>query len=130
MRQVSWTLLAAICLAACATQPTSQQLAATLEYGCDEVALVGRATTLARHEAASDHLLGQSDFKLRIAVKRVLFGHEDRPSVIATVMSHGEIRGDKDFLFILRRQSNGDFGVRSAAIWNAHPKPRLSKACS
>ena len=71
----------------------------------------------------------QSLQRLQIEIKRVLRGSEQRLSVPATVISHGQAREDLDFLMVLSPRPSGVYAFKTGAIWDgAHPQ--LREPCS
>ena len=101
-----------------------------LEFGCNDVAVVGRIKTLGQTAIqGSDPLPGwQSAYQLQVEIERVVRGSERRRVVPATAIAHAQIRDDRDFLIILTPDGKGGYSLARASLWQYRPK--LSASCS
>ena len=129
--------LSALVLCACATDQSASQ--STVEYGCDDVVLLGRVVSSSYSDdiPADERCIYTSDgeciewrgrYDLEIWVKRVLKGDESRSVVPASAIAHAQIRDDVDFAFVLIPMNDG-YGIRSAYISDARSKTVLADSC-
>jgi hypothetical protein len=100
-----------------------------LEFGCSDVAVVGRIKTLGQAAVqGSDPLPNwQSAYQLQVQIKRVVRGGERRRVVPATAIAHAQIRDDRDFLIVLTPDGKGGYSLATASLWQYRPK--LSASC-
>ena len=117
-------------LSACTAPHTPARSSISLSYRCSDVAVVGRVTTLGSEEIKSNDFLGKARWNLRIDVKHVVHGSERRTIIPASATSHAQMRSDLDFLIVLNSLPDGNYAVRSAAIWDETAKPKLAEPCS
>lgn len=101
-----------------------------LEFGCGDLAVVGRITTLGQTPVQGSEPLPnwQSAYQLQIQIMRVVRGSERRRVVPATAIAHAQIRDDRDFLIVLTPDDKGGYSLETAALWQNRPK--LSASCS
>lgn len=101
-----------------------------LEFGCGDVAVVGRIKTVGQTALqGSDPLPGwESAYQLQVQIKRVVRGSERRRVVPATVIAHAQIRDDRDFLIVLTPDGKGGYLLATASLLQYRPK--LSASCS
>jgi len=89
----------------------------TLTYGCDEVVLVGRITTVSEIDASQPgDILGRSRYEMKVRVKQVLRGPERRQIVPLVEIAHNQMRSDVDFWMILTKRADGAYVMRSANV--------------
>ena len=123
-------LLAFLVLSACATADYAQREVNQLRYNCGDLVAIGRWTQLNEEVVPSDHPLGVSRRQIRIHIKHVVRGLEPRSTVLAVGTSHAQPRSDRDFLTVLAPQPDGTYSIRTAALWDVSPKPKLVEPCS
>ncbi|MGD9812759.1 MAG: hypothetical protein AB7U35_15750 [Sphingobium sp.] len=101
-----------------------------LEFGCGDVAVVGRIKTLGETAVQGSGPLPnwQSPYQLEVQIKRVVRGRERRRVVPATAIAHAQIRDDRDFLIVLTPDGKGGYSLATASLWQYRPK--LSSSCS
>lgn len=99
-----------------------------LEFGCNDVAVIGRIKTLGQTAIqGSDPLPGwKSAYQLQVQIKRVVRGAERRRVVPATAIAHAQIRDDRNFLIVLTPDGKGGYSVATASLWKLRPKLRAS----
>jgi hypothetical protein len=104
-----------------------------LPYGCNELVVIGQIATLGE-ESISDADASlpnwRSEWQLSIKIKRIVRGVEQRSVVPATGISHAQIRGDRDFLVVLRPVDGGTYALETATLWDVRPRSRLTEPCS
>ncbi len=125
------TPLLALILFGCATT-YDRDGGSDLEYGCNDLVVIGRIVTSSISKLPStdpnDPLPGWlGEFGLQVHIKRVIQGSEHRAIVPATLIAHGQIRGDRDFLIVLRPVQGNGYTLRAAALKSNRPK--LSEPC-
>jgi hypothetical protein len=123
--------LLAFLLIGCATT-RDRDGSRALEYGCSDLVVIGRVATssIAEHPSAdpNDPLPGWlSEYGLQVHIKRVIRGSEQRATVPATGVAHGQIRSDRDFLVVLSPVNGNGYTLRTAALTSYRPK--LSEPC-
>lgn len=125
-----WILLASL-LGGCATLNTGEP-ANELQYGCNELVVIGRIATRGGTSIPDADPLPnwRSEWQLLVKIKRVIRGVEPRSVVPATGVSHAQIRDDRDFLAVLRPIEGGAYILETAALWDDGPHPRLIEPCS
>ncbi len=91
-----------------------------LEYGCDDVVVIGRMKTIAYTPVDdTEDVLGDAVWKLTIRIKEVVHGEESRRNIPATGVAHAQMLDDVDFLIVLMPFEAGVYGIRTAAVWDA-----------
>jgi hypothetical protein len=121
-------LLISVFISSCTISSPEER--STLEHECSDIVVIGRAKTLSYSEMDTENgILRRSIFKIEIRIKRVLYGSEKRKIVNATGVSHGQMREDKDFVFILR-PNNGDYQIITAALEYLNPRIASTGQCS
>ncbi|RIV78221.1 hypothetical protein [Pelagerythrobacter aerophilus] len=112
-------------VAGCVTEEPARYL----EFGCEDIAVVGRIKTLNQTAIQGSDPLSdwQSAYQLQIHIKRVVRGSERRRLVLATAIAHAQIRDDRDFLIVLTPDGAGGYSVAAASLWQYRPK--LSASC-
>ena len=103
-----------------------------LAYGCNDLVVIGRIATLGGTAMPDADPLPnwRSEWQLQVKIERVIRGVERRTVVPATGVSHAQIRGDRDFLAVLRPIEGGAYSLETAALWDDGPRPRLIEPCS
>lgn len=107
MVQKRFALVALLFVASCASaeHPERQNV---MSYGCDDLVLIGRVTTVASEEIPDPRsLLGHSVWDTEITIKRIIRGAERKRTVRATGVSHAQIRDDIDMLIVLSKPEGG-----------------------
>ena len=107
----------------------SQSLGAGLiTYHCDELVVVGRLRAVSYADrTAKDDILGHGQYSMEVAVKRVLYGRENRRVLPVLIHAHGQMRDDADFWLVLTRGANGSYSVRAANL--THIPYKLAPKC-
>jgi hypothetical protein len=104
--------------------------AVTVEYGCQDVVVIGRIRTLSYTDlTTSDDILGHGQFSMRVDVKRLVRGRLPQRSVAVSRIAHGQLRNDRDFLVVMS-PAEGEYTLKSAALWGPRPHPRVSDHCT
>jgi hypothetical protein len=118
-------------LGACAT-PQGNEPADELAYRCSDLVAIGRIVTVSSTSIADPAPLPNWNGlqQLEIRIKRVVRGSEARRFVPASVISHAQIRSDRDFLVILSPDAAGRYALEAAAPWDQKPRPRAAEPCS
>ena len=108
----------------------SDALVDPMEYGCDDVVVIGRVSVLAETPTdSSGDLLGHSVWDLEIKIKRVLRGRERRMVIPAVGVSHAQIRGDLDLIIVLSKPETGNaYRIRTLNVWESGI--RLAEKCT
>jgi hypothetical protein len=100
-----------------------------LDYGCDDVVVVGRVATIGETSIDNPNsFLGVSTWDLRIDIKRVVHGVERRKSVPATSVSHARIIDSRDFLIVLQKAGADSYTIRLDGL--QYPSARLTEHCT
>lgn len=128
MIQKRLAVISFLLFAGCASGENSEP-ANAMEYGCDDLVVVGRVKTLAS-ELIDDpaSLLGISTYRTEIAISRVIRGVERKTVVRAIGASHAQIRDDIDMLIVLSK-SEGGHGYRIRTL-NVVGLSRLAERCT
>lgn len=129
--------LSAILFSACATNQYASQL--TVEYGCEDVVLLGRVVSIEYSKDIPAHQkciyteggeciewFGRYD--LEVLVKQVLKGDELRSVLPLSYTAHSQIRDDVDFIFVLIPMDD-EYVIRSFYISDARSKTVLAERC-
>jgi hypothetical protein len=124
-------LLLGCLVVGCAT-PNVRDRGHQLSYGCDDVVVVGRVTTVGRSDISDQAPLPgwRSRWQLQVDIKRVIRGRERRSTVPATFVAHGQLLHDVDFLAVLSPARRGGYILKSAAGLDDQPRLRLIEPCS
>ena len=119
------------CVAGCATIDADEAVS-ELPYRCSDLVVVGRVATLSGESLGEPAPLPNRPrrWQLQVKIKRVVRGSESRAVVPASAVSHGRIRGDRDFLAVLTPAEPGGYVLQTAALWDVTPRPRLAEPCS
>src|SRR4051794_37581283 len=90
---------------------------ALIEYGCNDVVVIGRVRTVAFTDLASqDDVLGHGRYDVQVSIKRLLRGKETRNVVQVSGYSHGQMRADADFWIVLSPTLKGAYEIRTANL--------------
>lgn len=101
-----------------------------LEYGCDDLVVVGRVKTLAAGETIHHpaNAIGYGVWDLQIRVKKVEHGTERSTRISASAVAHAQMREDVDFLIVLAKSADADgYWIRWA---NLASYSRPANACT
>ena len=128
LRIITSSLVLLVPFLPCATS-TAREPASYLQYGCDDLVVLGRIETLGITSIdGADPLPGwQSEYQLQIQIKRVMRGKETGEIIRASAVSHSQIRNDRDFLIVLRADERGNYSLMKAALKQAGTK--LAPVC-
>ena len=120
------------CFAAACTTIGGDEAVTGLPYRCSDVVAVGRVATLSGESLAEPAPFPnwQTRWQLQVTIKRVVRGSEPRAVVLAAAVSHGQMRGDRDFLVVLNPAGRGGYVLQTAALWDVRSPPRLAEPCS
>jgi hypothetical protein len=66
-------------------------------------------------------ILGHSSYAATIRVRRTLKGHWLPSTIRVHYGSHGEIRDDSDFMFVLKKEEDGAFRIEAAQLMSVRP---------
>jgi len=121
------SLATLLSLSACATASDAPLEDRILEFGCDDVVVIGRITTRSYDQVSpEDDLLGHGWFSATIRVRRTVKGRR-LPSVVPVrYYGHARFRDDREFMFVLGR-TGASYDVVTAQGMAA--RPRLAKSC-
>ncbi|MBP7135067.1 MAG: hypothetical protein KBA57_01770 [Sphingomonadaceae bacterium] len=121
-------VLGALC--GCATMQNGDR-PEELEYACGDLAVIGRIRTVDEKVIAgsqADFLPHwRSEFSLQIQIRRIIRGMEHRRFVPASIISHAQIRDDRDFLIVLRPNGLDGYTLQTASLWKGRSK--LKEPC-
>lgn len=99
-------------------------------YGCGDVVALGRIETTSYEDlTTADDILVRGRFSLRVTIKRVLRGREDRKIVSASRIAHGQLVSNRNFLMVLSPIANGGYSLTRAVLWRSRPRPLLAEQC-
>ena len=122
MRALSVFLLSAISLVACRTEPQASLEDRTIQAACADVVVIGkvqnRTFTLVR---PSEDLLGHGWVTATLHIKRVVKGPKLPPVLPVRYFAHTYMRGDRDFMLVLRPSLNGTYQVTTGQLMSARP---------
>lgn len=117
-------------LAGCVTMQDHERRD-SFEYGCRDLVVIGRIMTVGSEpieEPADPESLTisnwRSKYQLQIHIKRVIRGIEPSKIVPANVVSHSQIRDDRDFLIVLSPNAAGGYSLEAANLWEFRPALR------
>jgi hypothetical protein len=125
-------------VAACAT--TGNTNSSIVEYGCKDVVLLGRVTSITYSDKISEEerciyttdgecITWRGLYELDITVKKVFIGDEARAIVPAFYIAHGQIRSDVDFVFVLM-PTDERYELKRAYISDVKSINSLAESCS
>lgn len=125
-------------VAACATNVGSNS--SIVEYGCEDVVLLGRVKSITYSDEISEEerclyttdgecITWRGLYELDVAVKRVFVGNEPRKNIPVFYIAHGEIRSDVDFVFVLT-PTDERYELKRAYISDAKSINSLAESCS
>lgn len=126
MKIIGPLLLASLMTVACTTFSSADDR--ILQYGCDDIVLIGRLKN-EDYEAAyiEDDLLGHGWATGRIKVRKVVKGKDIPSFVPIRYFAHTYVREDREFMFVLSRSDSNLFRVETAQLLSA--RPRLAAKC-
>ena len=126
LRKVSLSLF--FLLPGCATTQ-AQESTHVLEYQCGDLAVIGRIITVGeRIIYSSDDLPNwYSEYDLQIKIKRIIRGKSKERTISTSVISHAQIRDDKNFLVILHPNDISGYSLKNVSLWESRPK--LKEPC-
>ena len=103
-----------------------------VEYPCDSVVLIGRiAHQNFTRLADSNDILGHGQIDFDVRIRSLLYGQENRMIVPVRVIAHTYARESVDFLFVLKRASDGRYDVVDGrVIEEGQAKPQLAAHCN
>ncbi len=125
-------------VAACATSVDANS--SIVEYGCEDVVLLGRVTSITYSDKISEEerciyttdgecITWRGRYELDITVKKVFIGDETRTTVPAFYIAHSQIRSDVDFVFVLT-PADKRYELKRVYISNEESTLELSESCS
>lgn len=90
---------------------------APIDYGCDDIVVVGRIKTTGYTDMTrQDNLLGSGRYDMQVRIGRVLRGKEPRRIVSVSGYSHGQMRENSDFWLVLTPAPDGRYTIRTANL--------------
>ena len=118
--------LALVCLlsllAACVATDEVSLAGRTLPYACDDYVVVGRVHNESLSTIPNENdILGHSNYFGTIRVRRTVRGHRLPSTIRVRYGSHGEIRDDSDFMFVLKKEDDGAFSIKTAQLMSVNP---------
>ncbi len=100
-----------------------------MQYGCPDLVVVGRVTTLASSPLDDGDLISSSVWDLEVKIKRVIRGAERKAVVRAVGASDAQIRDDIDLLIVLKKdKADGIYSIRTLNVWEN--KSQLAQRCT
>ncbi|MBN8812781.1 MULTISPECIES: hypothetical protein [unclassified Sphingomonas] len=103
---------------------------APIGYGCGDLVAIGRARSLDYTPVDSeDDMLGHGWITAKLKIRKVLRGHAAAPTVPVRYFAHADLRGDRDFLFVIAKDEAGRNVVRTARPIEDAVDQRLAARC-
>lgn len=101
-----------------------------MQYGCNDLVVVGRVRTLASNLIDDPRdLIGHDVWDIEVKIKRVIRGAEQRSVVPAVGVSHAQIRDDLDLLIVLSRSEvSSIYDIRTLNVWKG--RSQLAATCT
>lgn len=107
----------------------ARQRPAEVEYGCNDLVVVGRLGRQDyQHVEIENDLLGHGWVTAYVKINDVLFGHARARKLSIRYFAHTYMREDRDFVFVLRPTENGRHLIGSARLLEADTE--LAERCS
>lgn len=125
MRVFMPTFLPILLSAGCASVAPAERL----DYGCNDLVVVGRLRTLSSTPAnAPTDILEKSVWNGEVDIKTILRGKERRRTVKTASVSHAQVRDDIDLVIVLSTSEDADqYSVKTLSTW---PTPLASHCTS
>lgn len=127
---LKWSTLSAFLLIAACASAEPEEPTHVLQYGCDDLVIMGRVDTLTEQLSSnSESPLSSSVWGTEVTIKRVIRGSERRAVVPATGASHAQIRDNVDLLVVLSKSGNGPgYIIKTLNVWEG--VSQLARSCS
>lgn len=116
-------------LVGCTTASSVADEDRELPFGCDDVVLVGRLKN-GDYQPVDDEgdILGHGWITAKLQVRRVVGGAKVPSVVPVRYLAHTYMREDREFMFVVRRTTDGIYVIKTAQVMSVRPK--LASHCN
>jgi hypothetical protein len=94
----------------------------TLSYGCSDIVVIGRLKNGNYTPInESEDIIGHGWIEARIEIRRSVIGRNLPLTLPVKYFTHAQIRGDKDFMFVLSGSTASGFEIKHAQLMSVRP---------